>query len=265
MKKLVLVKLGGSLITDKRRAYKAKLGVMRRLGQEIKEALTEESQLGLVLVHGSGSFGHTSAAKYKTGEGFFDSRGRWGACKTHADAAWINRLLIKEFLGVGLSGVSVSPSSILVAKGRRVKEKFLEPVSVLLEKGMIPVLYGDVIWDEKQGSVIYSGEMILGILADYFLEKRWRLERVVLVGIEEGVYDGEKKVIPLINSENFGEIKASLGESHGTDVTGGMRHKVEESLKLAEKGVGTLIVNGRMLGNLKKAILGKRVAGTEIC
>ena len=71
------------------------------------------------------------------------------------------------------------------------------------------------------------------------------------------------ETVPEINARNFKDFKKSIGGSASTDVTGGMLHKVEESLLIAkELGIKTLIINGMVKGNLEKAILGKKA---KIC
>lgn len=64
---LTFVKLGGSLITDKRgeQAYRAE--VMARTAAEIAQAYATERPL--LIGHGSGSFGHVAAQKYGTAQG----------------------------------------------------------------------------------------------------------------------------------------------------------------------------------------------------
>ena len=62
-KKLVFLKLGGSLITDKNTPRTARIEVLQRVGIEIKSALEQDSSLQILLGHGSGSFGHFSGKK----------------------------------------------------------------------------------------------------------------------------------------------------------------------------------------------------------
>ena len=69
MQELVLLKLGGSLITDKTRPYTARLDKLADVATQIARALHADPELSLVLGHGSGSFGHTAAKKYKTRDG----------------------------------------------------------------------------------------------------------------------------------------------------------------------------------------------------
>ena len=66
---LVFVKLGGSLITDKRVAEAPRLEVIDRMAQEIAAARQADPALQIVIGHGSGSFGHLHGRKYGTRAG----------------------------------------------------------------------------------------------------------------------------------------------------------------------------------------------------
>ena len=56
----IILKIGGSAITDKTGELAAKTEIINRLAEEIKRADLDN----LIMVHGGGSFGHPTAAKY---------------------------------------------------------------------------------------------------------------------------------------------------------------------------------------------------------
>lgn len=64
----MLVKLGGSLITDKNTPFAEQRDVIDRLTMEIHEA-KHEKDITLVVGHGSGSYGHLLARRYQTQRG----------------------------------------------------------------------------------------------------------------------------------------------------------------------------------------------------
>ena len=68
-KEIVLLKLGGSLITDKDTPYTPRLDKLKELALEIKTVLDSTPELLLILGHGSGSFGHVAAKKHGTRDG----------------------------------------------------------------------------------------------------------------------------------------------------------------------------------------------------
>ena len=58
------IKLGGSVITNTEKPYTAKIGTIRRVLNEIKEA-KRDKDFNLIIGHGGGSFPHIPAHKYK--------------------------------------------------------------------------------------------------------------------------------------------------------------------------------------------------------
>ena len=254
---LALIKLGGGLIAPKDwPAHTADVKTIRRLGEEIKEFAGS-----LIIGHGGGNFPHTEATKYKTYEGFRDEKGKLRACLTQVAARDINSIVMREFLSLGLPVASVAPHDIGVASNGKVTKEFYEPIKLLLKKRMIPVVYGDVIWDIKRGCTIFSTEVWLSLLARHFKS----VKRIIQVTAEKGVLGSEGKIIKVINSRNFTQLKSAIGKAAGVDVTGGMLDKVEESLKLAkDMGIETLIISGKVAGRLAAALRGEKVDGTRI-
>lgn len=262
MEKLILIKLGGSVITDKSKPFVARLGVIKRLVGEIKQAV--KIYKGKILIgHGSGSFGHTVAAKYKTQEGIVNKDSIKGFSLTADAAVKINRIVVNECLLLGLSVVSFSPLSFIYSKDTKPLVVLTSQIKKALEIGLIPVIYGDVIMDETTGFCIYSGEKTLDLLASE-LSKYYKVDKIIMVGDTDGVWDKKGKTIVKITPRNFSGIKKSLSGSRAVDVTGGMLHKVEESLNLAKKNISTVVINGKGKGNLMKAIVGKGVVSTKV-
>jgi len=262
MEKLILIKLGGSVITDKKRPRVAKEAVIRRLGREILKALPKYNGK-IIIGHGSGSFGHTYAARYKTQEGIIDKDSLEGLVKTADVATQINRIVIKNLIKVGLKTVSFAPASFIYAKDKKVSKSFVAPIIKCLDIGIIPVVYGDVVMDEKRGFCIFSGEGVLNTLIKEF-ENVYQDIKIVYGVSTNGVHDEAGKTIEKITMANFGEFKRQISGSKATDVTGGMLHKVEESLKVAKYGIKTVIINANLHGELSNALLGKSHRGTEI-
>ena len=129
---------------------------------------------------------------------------------------------------------------------------------------MLPVVYGDVILDSQAGCTVFSTEKVLGHLGLKLKRDGFKVEKIIHCGKTEGVYDAKKRTIPVINSGNIDRYKSILKESHGVDVTGGMLHKVEETLKLARLGIPGLIIDGIEKGTLFKAVRGEKVKGTRV-
>lgn len=264
MENLTLLKLGGSLITDKSNPFTARDDVIRRLCWEIKEA-RKEKNIALIVGHGGGSFPHQSAAKYQTHKGEINEKSWKGICVVQNDAAKLNRIIVDAFLEADEKAMSVQPSATCITEGGRITEYYTKPIEILLQKGVVPVPYGDVGLDARQGMCIVSTEEIL-----FFLAQRLGAKKVIFCGKTDGVFtadpgkDENAELIKEITRENFGEVKGYLTGSDGTDVTGGMLHKVERALEIAGKGIMVGIINGEKEGILKRVLLGEEGIGTVI-
>ncbi|MCX8189788.1 MAG: isopentenyl phosphate kinase [Candidatus Diapherotrites archaeon] len=261
MKELVLIKLGGSLITDKRKKEKARLNLIASLAHEIKPFIGKKR---LIVAHGGGSFPHYPAKEYRVNEGILNKNSLKGFCLTHDAAARLNRIVVGEFLKAGINAISMQPSSFMFCKNGKIIQSNLCAIEEALQHNILPVPYGDAVFDTEKGITIISTEQILSHLA-----LKLKAKRIIVAGIVNGVYTSDPllspcaKLIPKITAKNFPNIRNMLSGSHGVDVTGGMLSKVEDLVALSNKGIRAQIIGAEQKGNLKKAILGKRI-GTII-
>ena len=255
----LVVKLGGSVITDKSKKFSVEQDTLKRLAGELTSA-----RGSLVVVHGGGSFGHPLASEYGIDSGFKEERQLMGFSLTHRAMEKLNAKVVEALQDVGLAAMPVQPSACAVVDGGRIVSMELRPFRKLLELGLVPVTYGDVVPDLTRGMSILSGDQLVVHLARELGAKK------VVVGVDvDGVYTGDPKVdaeaelVPEITPANWGEVERSIGGAAGPDVTGGMANKVRELLKLAEGGIEAQIVNAARPGVLRRAIMGERV-GTRI-
>lgn len=261
---LILVKLGGSLITDKTKPFTPRLDVINRLSREIHEA-REEKKIKLIIGHGGGSFPHKPAKEYRTDLGIIDKESFKGIAAVQDAASQLNRIIVKSLIETGENAISVQPSASFIAEGGLIKNWYTEPIETMLKFDLIPVVYGDVSMDIRKGCSIISTEEILNYLA-----RQLAFKRVIIAGITSGVFDkdpnkySDTKLIPEINSKNYQRTREYLGGSVGIDVTGGMLHKVEKMFELTKFGVETEIINGEKENYLKRALLGEKGLGTII-
>jgi len=259
----VMVKLGGSLLTDKRKKESLRAAVLKRLCGEIHSAKGEKS-LKLVVGHGGGSFPHYPAHEYNVNDGIAGKDSLKGFALTNDAAARLNRLVVAELIRARESAVSVQPSAWLIAKGGSIHTSFTEQFRLYLNNGFLPVPYGDAVMDYRRGIAIASTEQVLGELA-----QKLNSRKMVVVAKTNGVFtddpleNKDAEFIPLINRRNFPEIRKMLKGSYGTDVTGGMLGKVEALVALAGKGVKCQVISGEKKGYLKRALLGEKL-GTVI-
>jgi len=257
----IILKLGGSVITEKDKPLTPNLQVIERLAEEISRADIKP----LIIVHGGGSYGHPLAKKYGIAEGFKDYSQIFGFSETHEAMISLNRLLIKSLLKHHLPAFSFSPSSFIMTEDGRIQTFNDEILRAALELDLIPVLYGDTVFDTKRGFAILSGDQIVSALAI-----KLRAEKIIM-GIDvDGLYNSDPKKDPsaqLINEASLGDLAKmirNIGESSVPDVTGGMLGKILELRAAVENGIEALIINALKPNNLYKALKGEVVLGTRI-
>lgn len=276
MKELAFLKLGGSLITDKAKPYTPLLNVMDDLGLQIAMSLQAHPDLRLVIGHGAGSFGHVAASEYKTRDGTprpspLTHRERdatednyWkGFAEVWYQASALNRHVMEALHKAGLRTIALAPSASVIASDGQVAVWETTPIRMALAAGIVPVIFGDVVFDEVRGGTILSTENLFA-----YLVRALDPERVLLAGVEEGVwedYPARTRRLERITPESFEEISHGVGGSAAADVTGGMDAKVREMLDLVQDnpGLKIRIFSGTQPGNLVRALLGETL-GTEI-
>jgi isopentenyl phosphate kinase len=171
----------------------------------------------------------------------------------------LNRIVADTFLAAGVPVLTVQPSASAWCDGGQLVEMDVRPIREVLSRGLVPLIYGDVALDRKQGCTIVSTEQLFAYLA-----RCLQPTRVVLVGEVNGVYTGDPLAnpdavrIPRITPSTFDGLKGHLGGSHGVDVTGGMLAKVREMVDLVAQGHTERVhlVSGRREGTLRRVLLG---------
>lgn len=251
------LKLGGSLITDKARPATPRPAVIARLAQEIAQAMRENPEMRLVLGHGSGSFGHTAASRYGTRQGVHNPAGWRGFAEVWYRANTLNRLVVEALRQAGLPAITFPASAAAITRSRRVTAWNLQPLQAALESGLLPVVYGDVVFDQELGGTILSTEDIFA-----YLGKALTPQRILIAGLEAGVwadYPACTHLLAEITPASVAHITARLGGSAQTDVTGGMYAKVTEMLALLEaqpRLEEVLIFGGEQPGTVTQALRG---------
>jgi isopentenyl phosphate kinase len=260
---LYVIKLGGSLITDKERDSTARREVIARLARELASARAVLPH-ALLLSHGSGSFGHAAAARHGLRDGVRGVAQLPGVAATQDQAHRLHRIVIEELIAAGLSPFSLAPSSFLVAEAGRPVEVHLEPLLRALALGLLPVVFGDIVIDRSRGASICSTETVLVALAPRLAAAACPVTQVFWMGSTDGVLDDAGRTVEAVTPVNVDAVLAMASGAQGTDVTGGMRHRVETAWKLAGEGVPSLILDGLEAGALERALRGESVGGTRV-
>jgi isopentenyl phosphate kinase len=260
---IIFLKLGGSLITEKEKAFTARVERIRQIAEEVQIALKEKPDLQVLIGHGSGSFGHYAAKDAGTRDGVYTSA-QWKSFQQVWYAArLLNNIVIDEFNRIGLPVISLQPSAAITAEKHAICEWNTQPIIQSLKNGLIPIVYGDVIFDRELGGVILSTEDLFFHLIDQL-----NPVLILIAGKEKGVYADyplNKKLIPSITLANWDSFSESIKPSEAVDVTGGMQEKVNLMRAVVEKkpDVQIQIFSGEENGNIKRSLCGERI-GTRI-
>ncbi len=258
MAEMVLLKLGGSLITDKRLSQTPRHEVIRRVATEIREALQESAGLQLILGHGSGSFGHPIANKYGVQAGLAGREGWWGYAETAVVAGRLNRLVCEAFLAEGIPALPLQPSASALCHDGQLIHLAVAPVREALKRDLVPVVYGDVSFDTVRGTTIISTEQIFAYLAPHL-----QPSRVIIAAQVEGVFTSDPlrnagaRLVTEISVSNLGQVETMLAGSPDADVTGGMLGKVRTMCRLIQDQpeLTARIISGERAGLIKKVLL----------
>ncbi|MFW6220386.1 MAG: isopentenyl phosphate kinase [Nanoarchaeota archaeon] len=261
MQEVIIIKLGGSLITNKNKPFTYNSQIVEKIIKEIKDSIPKIKEK-IILTNGAGSFGHPLAKKYKIIDGYKNKESIRGFCLTQNAVSKLNKFILKELLKNKINALTIHPSSIVTFNGNKF-EMFDKTLINSIENNIIPLLYGDVIFDLNKKFSIISTEQIINLISKD-LKKKYKIKKIILAGITNGVYDKNEKLIPTINNQNIKEILNNNLKSDGIDVTGGMFHKIKEMQNLAGKDIKIQIINGLIKGNLKKSITSNLNIGTTI-
>jgi isopentenyl phosphate kinase len=257
----IILKVGGSVITDKKDELAAQTEEINRLADEIQKANVDN----LIIVHGGGSFGHPLAQRYAIKDGLKEDSQKIGFSETHHVMTVLNGLFMDSLIWHNVPAVSITPSSCLMTEDGRIKSFEGAPLRTLLKMGFTPVLYGDAVLDTKLGFTILSGDQLVSVLATRFDARR------IVIGVDvDGLYDADPKVeknaklFKHLNLEQLKKVQRKLDRPTACDVTGGMLGKITELVSAIELKVAVNIVNAARPNHVYKALKGEAVEGTII-
>lgn len=252
---MMLIKLGGSVITDKSQYRTFHKEQVSRLCDEIAK-----SGVGTVVVHGAGSFGHVIAKKYALNQGLIDFSQVPAIAQVQYDVRELSSMVVRELIAHGIPAVSVPPGSCFVMDNGKLVVSDDEAIRRLAHMGVMPVTFGDVVMDRTKGFGICSGDQLMEVMAGIF-----KPSRVVFVSDIDGLYTKDPKThddaefIDTVTRETLDRISS---DSTVADVTGGVRGKMESMLRMCGEGRDCVLVNGTVPGRLLSLLKGEDVPCT---
>jgi len=257
MSDLVLLKIGGSIITQKDISEpKINQPNLERICEEIAESY-QSGNFKLVIVHGAGSFGHPIVKRTGIHEGITRPNQVFSFAQTQLLQNRLNYEVCNMLQELKLPAIPVQPSASAIMNNKRIESLNHELVKHLVELSLIPVLFGVPAFDKTQKCSILSGDQIIVYLAD-----KLDPQRIIFASNVDGIIASDGNLVEKITLENFDEIKKSFYVAGYDDVTGAMAGKISELKQLSP--IKAFIVNGNSSGLIKDILLGKEVRGTTI-
>jgi isopentenyl phosphate kinase len=245
---MIIIKLGGSVITDKTKYKKFRTRVVRRLVKELPKN-------DVIIVHGGGSFGHIISKKYSLQEGL-TNQNILKFAQVQTDMIELNMNIISMFLNAQIPAISLPVHSFHIYN-QKLEVGIFEN---FLKLGFVPVTYGDIILNPEKKVAICSGDYLVEKLAEHF-----KPEQVIFVTDVDGIYTKNPKLYK--NAKFIKELSLSDNidaEMSIDDVTDGIRGKLENIKKIINNVESVTIVNGLVSGRVKNIIMKKDEISTKI-
>lgn len=251
MARPALVKLGGSILTDKSVESSFRRPAARRLLSEIAKA-----NVPTVLFHGAGSFGHPQAARHRLGKARAKPD---GVSEVLAAVGSLSAQMVSLAHDAGLRPLAFPLHAMASTEGDGLADLPVEAVGRAVEEGYTPVLHGTLVRDATLGWRVVSADELIARLAPDVQPRLTVFATDVDGVLDRDPDDPAAKVMPRVTPAI--EIAVPLGK--GDDVTGRMHGKLRHAFAAAAHGP-TLILNGLVRNRLLDALKGKPVPCTRV-
>ncbi|MFX1426108.1 MAG: isopentenyl phosphate kinase [Promethearchaeota archaeon] len=262
---VILLKLGGSLLTDKNKPLFIREEIAESTIQQIINA--DEK---LILIHGGGSFGHPIAKKYNITKGFDRSipNQTFGLTETHQAMVRFNSYLVNLFIERNYPALSIQSSVIFTRDNGKIITKSIDIIEDILDLNILPILYGDIIFDKQTSFSIISGDQIIFKLCEKL--SKYHVSKVIFATEIDGIFINDKdhankRIIlapEILVSELDNLDLADLGKK--IDVTGGIKGKINSIKKICDFNIPVQIVNGLKENFIFKSLKNQKLVSTNI-
>ncbi|MHA1234248.1 MAG: isopentenyl phosphate kinase [Promethearchaeota archaeon] len=265
---LVIIKLGGSLLTDKLKAYKLKKEVLKAVAVEIKECIDLGLLKSLVIVHGVGSFGHPPVLQYNLHKGFRNKDQLISMSKTQQIVNKLRKTIATAFLEEGVPINLMHASSMVVGSKMIITDYAFTSLEGFLSLGMVPLIGGDMMYDTSMGFSVCSGDQLAVVLSRVLHAKQ-----LIFATDVPGVFNKDPKIredAQLHREININEIEqflSKINEEIKADASGKMRGKLLSLASIKDQikeGFEVAILSMNKKGVLKNYLKGEEHELTKI-
>ena len=242
---MILIKLGGSIITNKGKPLSPRKktidNILKEIGK-IKEPI--------IIVHGGGSYGHYWSVKYDMHTKPAKTNPK-GVAIVKNSMVELNKIILDSAVKNRINSYCLPPTDFMNGN-KAIKSKILT-INDISKSGLTPITFGDALWFGQKKSYILSGDVIMTTIG-----KILKPRLSVFVLDVDGVYS-DLKTKKLIH--DFKKEKPKI-QNNKMDVTGGMTRKITEANSIVKAGLKVFFVNGNKPKRISDAISGKKFEGT---
>ncbi len=258
---LIIIKIGGSVITDKTKDIPTpNIKIIKDIGQQLSQ-LYKLGSYQLLLIHGAGSYGHPLVKQFNLNEGIKTEKQFSAVSQVQSLMIQLNNLMLNYF---DFPCTVFPPHSFIYQDNKELSSFNTELIEKALSQNIVPVLFGDMIYDISLGYSVVSGDTLTSYLAQKIYPKK-----VIFLSDVNGIYDrnpkiySEAKLITEINSSNLKSVLTKLSTNKSNDTTGEMRGKLL-SIQKYLPGIEVLIINGGYQLDIRAAVSDSYLFGTKI-
>lgn len=219
---LFIIKLGGSAISDKSRPLSYREDWVRSLGNLLNARLRTGDRF--ILIHGGGSFAHPLALAYGLSK-YRDYDQLVGISFTSAVLNYLSMRVTLTLASVGLPIYPLRTGSIYIIKDGKPPQLLIDPMHMieLISRGVIPMLYGDVVVSDEGFSIISGDDLMLDLGA------KLRPSASIFLTDVPGILDTNGNVVRELTERSV----INERDARHIDVTGGLMRKVRSAIELA--------------------------------
>jgi len=259
---LAIVKLGGSVITHKESSPPTvNKDNLYRIAHELRN-----HDGALIVVLGGGAHGHQAAHKYGFGNNSATRELLLEGVSPIRHNMTVLSLEIEQVLNSeGVQAVVLPPFTVATLQNRKIADFPTEMIQRTLDSGLVAVTHGDVCFDNILGASILSGDTIA-----VYLAKEMKAKALYIGTDVDGVLEDDPRINPnashidVIDTSRWNAIIARTGPSSTTDVTGGMKKKLNDISTLAGLDIDIAIFNLGVSNRLSSLLSGTSTLCTRI-
>ena len=154
---MILIKLGGSIITNKEKPLSSRRKTINNIMKQIKKIKEPK-----IIVHGGGSYGHYWSVKYDmhTKPAKNDMR---GVAIVKNSMVELNKIILDIAVKNRINAYCLPPTDFMNGN-KSIKNKILT-INDISKSGLTPVTFGDALWFGQKKSYILSGDVIMTTIA----------------------------------------------------------------------------------------------------